>query len=89
MTWKQRINNAKKRGGFTLDSKERAEDWRLCAVGEKLNLTKEDRVAPEVRKVRRHPKASKLLQLGLDFEDAVATHDVKRAERIYEDIQSL
>lgn len=86
MTWKQRIKNAKKNNGvFSDKSVDNACNWSSCALGEKLDLTKDNAGAVASWTYEKH---NELYRLGQRFTNAVANNDDVEAQECYEEIQA-
>ena len=80
LTWKQRLEKAKKRGKFSKGDYTKVISFTSCAVGEKLKLTRKsvswDLIVD-----------SQLYYLGMEFFRAVASDRVDQALKLYKIIR--
>jgi hypothetical protein len=86
MTWRERIQAARERGGFTREDRHDANKWCACAVGEQR------RVMPGVIPVEEpkwigQPVDWSLYDAGNEFDDAVSRNDFALAEHLLDLIE--
>jgi hypothetical protein len=89
LSWKVRLQRAKEKGYFTRSAKKASGCWPTCAVGEKLPvLGVKDTYAFDVFKGLGEA-GDRLDKLGMKFYYYIQTDNVKRAIRIYKEIQEV
>lgn len=88
-TWKDRIDQAVIRGGFTPDDSIDAEDWRCCAVGETLNLNDDDYNNDTISDWLAFDDSTGLFEAGREFYQAVERDDFDKAKRVLQEIKNL
>ena len=85
LTWADRLQNAKKNGTFTDEDRQRAYDWRTCAIGEAVPV-KYVETGPTVEQFTDPNKAKRL---GMSFLFNVSEDNIADAEQNWKDIKKL
>jgi hypothetical protein len=89
LTWKVRLERAKKRGYFTNYEKDLSENWRTCAIGERFTIVSEGKKLPKDLNTSDPRLDREADDLGLKFYHHVAFDEIGSALETYEKIQQL
>lgn len=84
MNWKDRIERAKKNGNFINDDIYKASNWSSCAISE-LDINSGNDLA-FITKNKNY--INDFNDLGMEFFFAVKSHNIARAEEMYNKIHS-
>lgn len=95
--WRQRIDEAEKRGAFTQADVRKARNWSQCAVGEASRSYDFDKYGDDPWFIRRtmrrghcpaEPKDNVLNEVGLEFYYSVEQNDFASAREALSDIEA-